>query len=128
MINPTWGLCILLVIALSIVALSVAIYNMCNVDHCNNLIYFYILAFAMKETTAVGTALAEKVIVPQASVTGMDSEIAATFVAVSATVDAAVAAVEAVAIALAVNCNNRAVLRGNPTAALPSAFHETSRR
>ena len=74
----------------------------------------------MKETTAVGTALAEKVIVPQASVTGMDSEIAATFVAVSATVDAAVAAVEAVGIALAVNCNNGAVLRGNPTAGLIS--------
>ena len=31
-------MCILLVIALSIVALSVAIYNMCNVDHCKNFI------------------------------------------------------------------------------------------
>ena len=40
----------------------------------------------------------------------MDSKIVATYVAVSATVGAAVAAVESVAIALAVNCNNGAVL------------------
>ena len=38
MINPTWSLCILLVIALSIVALFVAIYNVCNVDHCKSFI------------------------------------------------------------------------------------------
>ena len=37
-INPTWGLCILLVIALSIVALFVAIHNRYNIDHCKNLI------------------------------------------------------------------------------------------
>ena len=50
----------------------------------------------------------------------MDSEIVATYVAVSATVAAAVAAVESVAIALAVNCNNGAVLGGNTTAGLIS--------
>ena len=50
----------------------------------------------------------------------MDSEIVATYVAVSATVGAAVAAVESVAIALAVNCNNGAVLGGNTTAGLIS--------
>ena len=72
----------------------------------------------MKEATAVAAALAEKVIVPQAGVTGMDSEIAATSVAVSATVGVAVAAVESVAVALAVNCNDGVVLGGNTTAGL----------
>ena len=38
MINPTWSLCILLVIPLSIVSLFVAIYNVCNVDHCKSFI------------------------------------------------------------------------------------------
>ena len=64
--------------------------------------------------------LPKKVIVPQTGVTGMDSEIAITFVVVSTTVGGAVAAVEAVAVALAVNCNNGAVLRGNTTAGLIS--------
>ena len=64
----------------------------------------------MKEATAVAAALAKKVIVPQAGVTRMNSEITATSVAVSATVGAAVAAVESVAVALAVNCKNGAVL------------------
>ena len=55
---------------------------------------------------SVATALAEKVIVSQAGVTGMDSEIAAASVAVSATVGAAMAATEAVAVALAGNSSN----------------------
>ena len=38
-INPTWGLSILLVIAFFIDVLFVAIYNMCNVDHCKSLIF-----------------------------------------------------------------------------------------
>ena len=75
---------------------------------------------AMKEATAVAAALAEKVILPQAGVTGMDSEIAATSVAVSATVGVAVAAVESMAVALAVNCNDGVVLGGNTTAGLIS--------
>ena len=50
----------------------------------------------------------------------MDSEIVATYVAVSATVGAAVAAVESVTIALVVNCNNGAVLERNTTAGLIS--------
>ena len=74
----------------------------------------------MKEATAVAAALAKKVIVPQAGVTRMNSEITATSVAVSATVGAAVAAVESVAVALAVNCKNGAVLGGNTTAGLIS--------
>ena len=36
--NPTWGLSMLLIIALSVVALFVGIYNMCNVDNCKVLI------------------------------------------------------------------------------------------
>ena len=75
---------------------------------------------AMKEATTVAAALAEKVILPQAGVTGMDSEIAATSVAVSATVGVAVAAVESMAVALAVNCNDGVVLGGNTTAGLIS--------
>ena len=55
---------------------------------------------------SVATALAEKVIVSQAGVTGMDFEIAAVSVAVSATVGAAMAATEAVAVALAGNSSN----------------------
>ena len=55
---------------------------------------------------SVATALAEKVIVSQAGVTGMDYEIAAASVAVSATVGAAMAATEAVAVALAGNSSN----------------------
>ena len=74
----------------------------------------------MKEATVVSLALAEKVIVPRGGMTGMDSEIAATSVAVSITVGEAVAAVEAVAVTLAVNCNNGAVLEGNTTAGLIS--------
>ena len=54
---------------------------------------------------SVATALAE-VIVSQAGVTGMDYEIAAASVAVSATVGAAMAATEAVAVALAGNSSN----------------------
>ena len=48
---------------------------------------------------SVATALAEKVIVSQAGVTGMDYEIAAASVAVTTTVGAAMAATEAVAVA-----------------------------
>ena len=38
MFNPTWDLSILSIIALSVVALFVGIYNMCNVDNCKVLI------------------------------------------------------------------------------------------
>ena len=55
---------------------------------------------------SVATALAEKVIVSQAGVTGMDYEIAAASVAVTTTVGAAMAATEAVAVALAGNSSN----------------------
>ena len=56
---------------------------------------------AMKEAAAVATILAEKVILPQPAVTGMDSEIAEKSVAVCAVVGVATAAAEAVAVALA---------------------------
>ncbi|XP_022806772.1 uncharacterized protein LOC111343846 isoform X1 [Stylophora pistillata] len=39
MINPIWGLSILLITALFIVALFVAIYNICNVDHCKSTLF-----------------------------------------------------------------------------------------
>ena len=55
---------------------------------------------------SIATALAEKVIVSQAGVTGMDYEIAAASVAVTTTVGAAMAATEAVAVALAGNSSN----------------------
>ena len=90
-----------------------------NLKPKNTLSYIICCSEAMKEATAVAAALAE-VIVPQAGVTGMDSEIAATSVAVSATVGVAVAAVESVAVALAVNCNDGVVLGGNTTAGLIS--------
>ena len=69
---------------------------------------------------SIATALAEKVIVSQAGVTGMDFEIAAVSVAVSATVGAAMAATEAVAVALAGNSSNGTVLWGNTTGDLIS--------
>ena len=69
---------------------------------------------------SVATALAEKVIVSQAGVTGMDSEIAAASVAVSATVGAAMAATEAVAVALAGNSSNGTMLLGSTTGGLIS--------
>ena len=55
----------------------------------------------MKEAAAVATILAEKVILPQPAVTGMDSEIAEKSVAVCAVVGVATAAAKAVAVALA---------------------------
>ena len=55
----------------------------------------------MKEAAALATILAEKVILPQPAVTGMDSEIAEKSVAVCAVVGVATAAAEAVAVALA---------------------------
>ena len=62
--------------------------------------------------------------VPQADLTGMDSEIVATSVSAYATLGAAAAAAEVVAVALAAaktgNCNNGAVLGGNTTASLIS--------
>lgn len=69
---------------------------------------------------SIATALAEKVIVSQAGVTGMDYEIAAASVAVSATVGAAMAATEAAAVALADNSSNGTVLWGNTTGGLIS--------
>ena len=69
---------------------------------------------------SVATALAEKVIVSQASMTGMDSEIAAASVAVSATVGAAMAATEAVAVSLAGNSSNGTMLWGSTTGGLIS--------
>ena len=39
MINPIWGLSILSIIALFIVASLVAIYNKCNADHCRSLLF-----------------------------------------------------------------------------------------
>ena len=78
----------------------------------------------MKEAAAVATILAEKMILPQPAVTGMDSEIAEKSVVVCAVVGVATAAAEAVAVALAAaktgNCNNGAVLGGNTTGGLIS--------
>ncbi|RMX50667.1 hypothetical protein pdam_00017158 [Pocillopora damicornis] len=124
--NPTWGLSMLLIIALSVVALFVGIYNMCNVDNCKVLILLQRVV-SWLYFKSVATALAEKVIVSQAGVTGMDYEIAAASVAVTATVGAAMAATEAVAVALAGNSSNATKALGKAEA-LPSAFHETSRR
>ena len=163
MINPTWGLSVLLIISFSFVNLFYAIYQICDVNECNSVLFFqrvsictaafFGLSFAVaapalagrsfygretaddimktallsviglvwwlywksrnpspnssqcaeaaKKAAAAARAVAEKITVPLAAGTGVDSAVAAAAVAASAAATAAAAAAEAVTVAVA---------------------------
>ena len=163
MINPSWGLSVLLIISFSFVSLFYAIYQICDVNECNSVLFFqrvsictagfFGLCFAVaapalagrsfygretaddimktallsviglvwwlhwksrnpspntsqcveaaKRAAAAARAMAEKITVPRAAGTGVDSAVAAAAAAASAPAAAAAVAAEAVTISVA---------------------------